>query len=111
MLLPISEVKVLRVDVLSQQDDRVDPRERSTIILDAPCEKHFSVAALVVHIATSADDLTLSVVTDDDTAVHLHLFDLRTFASQVGVEIVTTSWVGVENVRCVATSTTTLQFT
>lgn len=86
--LPIAEVKVLRFAALSQQDDGLEARERSTLILDAPCEERFTVAALVVHIAVSSDDLTLSIVTDDDAALHLLLFDLRTFAAQVSVEYV-----------------------
>ena len=85
ILFHISEVKVLRFAALTQQDERLEARERSTAILDAPCEKRFTVAAMVVHMAVSSDDLTLSIVTDDDTEVRLLLFDLRIFASQVGV--------------------------
>lgn len=83
----ISEIRVMRLAALSHVDQSVDERERSTGIVDAPCDRQLTVAAPVVHMAISCDDMTLSIVTDDDATLQLLFFDLRVFADQVGVQL------------------------
>ncbi|KAL8621110.1 hypothetical protein ACOMHN_048152 [Nucella lapillus] len=76
-----NELKVLRLRELSQCDERMDARERSTAIIDVPCDRQTTVGGVIVHLAVSSDDLMLAVVTDDDTCLTLLLFDLPALAS------------------------------
>ncbi|XP_076436573.1 uncharacterized protein LOC143276071 [Babylonia areolata] len=77
-----NEMKILRLGSVCQQDDRIEARERNTAIVDIPCDRQINVGALIVHLAVSSDDLTLSVVVDDDKTLTLLLFDLPAIAGQ-----------------------------
>ena len=73
-----------RLSVLSQMDANMEARTRSTAIVDAPCDRRFTVSAPVVHLAVSGDELTLSVVTDNESALTLAFYDLCGMEDQVG---------------------------
>jgi hypothetical protein len=82
-LFCFAEVKLLRFSSLSQIDEGLEKRERSTAVLDALCEKSFRVTAPVVHLAVSCDERTLSVVTSGGGGLQCLFYDLGCFASQV----------------------------
>ena len=74
---------MVKFGTLSQLDEALEERERSSAVLEPTYEKEASVSASIVHIGLSSDEITLSVVTSDGNSLNLLCFDVRSCASQV----------------------------